>query len=133
MASDRSTTQAREWSQTGRDACHANYNGGHTAQQHCNEAFHHGMDTVWNVIEGTLPALLDAARAEVLADAERLRKLLWLRHGCSFSALYGDDGEMQCSACGIDFKRAPAEDIEAQWERIGLRRLAESGTGEVKP
>ncbi len=34
-----------------------------------------------------------------------LRELLWLRHGCSFPALYGDDGEMQCHHCMIDFKR----------------------------
>lgn len=48
-------------------------------------------------------------------DAEtsklRLRKLLWLRHGCEVSALYGDDGEMQCSSCGIDFKRTCPEAI----------------------
>ena len=46
-----------------------------------------------------------------------LRKLLWLQHGCSVMALYGDDGEMQC--CGtdkhcIDFKRHSPEDIEYQ-------------------
>lgn len=45
-------------------------------------------------------------------ENKKLRELLWLRHGCSISALYGDDGEMQCGACLIDFKRASAEDIE---------------------
>lgn len=34
-----------------------------------------------------------------------LREVLWLSHGCSFSSLYGDDGEMQCNHCMIDFKR----------------------------
>jgi hypothetical protein len=44
-----------------------------------------------------------------------LRKLLWLRHGCDYRCLYGDDGELQCN-CGehipIDFKRDPAEEIK---------------------
>ncbi len=26
-------------------------------------------------------------------------------HGCNFGSLYGDDGEMQCSKCRLDFKR----------------------------
>lgn len=33
------------------------------------------------------------------------RKALWLAHGCPVSALYGDDGELQCNCCMIDFKR----------------------------
>lgn len=44
-----------------------------------------------------------------------LRKLLWLRHGCEITVLYGDDGEMQCGKCGIDFKRDSAESIERKW------------------
>ncbi len=35
------------------------------------------------------------------------RKLAWLGHGHALAYLYGDDGEMQCSLCGVDFKRAP--------------------------
>ncbi len=49
-----------------------------------------------------------------------LRKLLWLMHGCT--ALYGDDGEMQCN-CGnhppIDFKRDSVEEID---RKIQTRR-----------
>lgn len=45
------------------------------------------------------------------AELERLRELLWLRHGCEITSLYGDDGEMQCSKCLIDFKRNSIEDI----------------------
>lgn len=40
-----------------------------------------------------------------------LRRLLWLSHRCE-QQLYGDDGEMQCASCLIDFKRMPAENIE---------------------
>jgi len=40
-----------------------------------------------------------------------LRRLLWLHHGCHFSALYGDDGEMQCHACRVDFLRDPVDKI----------------------
>lgn len=41
-----------------------------------------------------------------------LRKLLWIRHGCEYSNLYGDDGEMQCNKCRIDFKRMSVQEIE---------------------
>ena len=49
-------------------------------------------------------------------DAVRLRELLWLYHGCPSPALYGDDGEMQCGACVIDFRRNTVETIRARWE-----------------
>ena len=65
------------------------------------------------------------ARAEQ-AEAERdaLRKLVWLRHGCSFVSLYGDDGEMQCHTCRLDFKRMTPEQIEQRWMQQGLAALA---------
>jgi len=50
-----------------------------------------------------------------LARLERenveLRRMWWFNHGCEFSALYGDDGEMQCGSCLIDFKRDTVETI----------------------
>jgi hypothetical protein len=52
-----------------------------------------------------------------LKAATGLRRLLWLRHGCKFAALYGDDGEMQCAECGVDFKRMTAEQIDAVFRR----------------
>lgn len=53
-----------------------------------------------------------------------LRKLLWLRHGCPFHALYGDDGEMQCKACGIDFLRESPTQIEQRFREINEPKLA---------
>jgi hypothetical protein len=51
-----------------------------------------------------------AERAE--AALREARELLWLGHGHSGPALYGDDGEMQCSGGGYcDFKRATLEEI----------------------
>ena len=47
-----------------------------------------------------------------LGENLQLRKLLWLHHGCNLPALYGDDGEMQCHSCQIDFKRDSIEVIE---------------------
>ena len=41
---------------------------------------------------------------ELKRQNKLLRKLLWLRHGCSLEKLYTGDGEMRCSKCGIDFK-----------------------------
>jgi hypothetical protein len=57
-------------------------------------------------------------------DDQALRELLWLRHGCGIAALYGDDGEMQCNACLIDFKRTSAAAIRRGLEAIALRALS---------
>lgn len=46
------------------------------------------------------------------SELETLRHLLWLRHGCPTDALYGDDGELQCAKCGVDFKRMTAGQID---------------------
>lgn len=58
-------------------------------------------------------------------DEMLLRKLLWLRHGCD--GLYGDDGEMQCGRCLIDFKRMSPADIQARWVRENLLHAGLSG------
>lgn len=60
------------------------------------------------------------------------RMLLFLRHGCSLSDLYGDDGELQCKACNIDFKRFTVREIEMQFTQIGLERVARSAQGTVR-
>ena len=58
-----------------------------------------------------------------MSEEQILRKLLWMRHGCPFHALYGDDGEMQCNVCRIDFKRDPAEIIEQRFMEINMLSL----------
>jgi hypothetical protein len=53
-----------------------------------------------------------------------LRKLLWIRHDSKHSyGLYGDDGEMQCGICLIDFKRMSAQDIENTWSDRATKLL----------
>lgn len=54
-----------------------------------------------------------------------LRRLLWIRHGCPFAALYGDDGEMQCGNCRIDFKNQPAKTIEETFRRMGMEKYTQ--------
>lgn len=49
------------------------------------------------------------------------RKMLWLSHGCPFEALYGDDGEMHCVECRIDFKRDSPEYVAEVWEQRGAK------------
>lgn len=62
---------------------------------------------------------------EAVQENRVLREMLWLRHDVEHCAgLYGDDGEMQCAACGIDFKRLPAEDISAIFIKQGYEKLA---------
>ena len=54
-----------------------------------------------------------------------LRRRLWINHGCHSSALYGDDGEMQCGKCLLDFKRASVKYLDAKLTEIAMRRLRE--------
>ena len=54
-------------------------------------------------------------------DELLLRELLWKCHG--HQGLYGDDGEMQCSVCLVDFKRDDPRQIEERLMEIGLRKL----------
>lgn len=69
---------------------------------------------------------LKAAIEEVHRLREQLRvarRLLWIRHGCPIAALYGDDGEMQCRNCGIDFKRTEPGEIDRMFKQAGLARI----------
>lgn len=54
------------------------------------------------------------------AENGELRQLLWLRHGCQ--GLYGDDGEMQCGQCMLDFKRDSVEKISQRFTEQGLKQ-----------
>lgn len=56
---------------------------------------------------------------------EILRKKLWLTHLNHFNYLYGDDGEMQCNRCMIDFKRDSVEQIERRMTRQDLLERGE--------
>lgn len=87
---------------------------------------------------GNTATVLVSGLDELLAqlDAERarssvLRKLLWLRHSSEhFGVLYGDDGEMQCPACMLDFKRDEPTDIEKRWVERSLQALADAALKE---
>jgi hypothetical protein len=59
------------------------------------------------------PSIEEAQAASVALDAiERiLRREWWLNHGHPYPALYGDDGEMQCAACPMDYKRKPLDEL----------------------
>jgi len=71
----------------------------------------------------------EAARERAEAN---LRQEWWLNHGHAFSALYGDDGEMQCASCPCDFKRESIENLRA-WVHSGrLARAARASTEEGK-
>jgi hypothetical protein len=60
-----------------------------------------------------------AERDALLVDTMALRKMVWLSHGCV--GIYGDDGEMQCGKCVIDFRRDPVDEIN---RRLMLLRVA---------
>ena len=58
-----------------------------------------------------------------------IRKLLWLNHGCDVNALYGDDGEMCCNSCGLDFRRHDAKTIEHVLRVVEMRKLEKAAQG----
>lgn len=67
------------------------------------------------------------ARVALLEQQERgFRELLWLRHGCTIAALYGDDGEMQCGQCLLDFKRDSFERVSERFTQLGQNALAKA-------
>lgn len=58
-------------------------------------------------------------------QVSELRQMLWLNHGCEINALYGDDGEMQCTKCMVDFKRDSLALIKDKWHRKSMFELRE--------
>ena len=67
-------------------------------------------------------------QVEHLCDENRrLRALVWSTHICtrthSSMCLYGDDGEMQCSICLLDFRRTPIDEIEMRLQLLALERM----------
>lgn len=75
-------------------------------------------DKKWPYLDAAADYILTAADVELT-----LRREWWLGHRCPISALYGDDGEMQCGAttCMKDFKRAPLAELR---EHVTQRRYA---------
>lgn len=59
------------------------------------------------------------------AIERELRELWWMGHGC-VTALYGDDGEMQCGRHCLDFKRMPLDELREEVRKIKWQRLVES-------
>ena len=58
---------------------------------------------------------------EDIKELELELRMEWaFNHGCKTIAIYGDDGELQCSECFTDFKRLP---ISALREHVKLARL----------
>ena len=49
----------------------------------------------------------------------RIRELLWITHNCGQRYLYGDDGEMQCLLCGLDFRRHSEDRIVNTFNKVG--------------
>lgn len=68
---------------------------------------------------------LQSENAALREENEKLKHLLWLRHGCD--GLYGDDGERQCNRCQIDFNRDSVERIVTRFQEIYLEKLRKSG------
>lgn len=77
--------------------------------------------------EGSNSALSQSRQAieRVMGGAEidegKIREYLWLSHG--HQGLYGDDGEMQCGQCLLDFKRDSFDRIVSQLIQLKERGI----------
>lgn len=87
-------------------ACTTDTAGGFHEPQ-CSQHRYHAMC----VCERCKPSLAPSTTAPATTWEANLREYLWLGHGHPFAALYGDDGEMQCSACRVDYKRDSLEQV----------------------
>ena len=58
-------------------------------------------------------------------EEQTLRYWLWLKHKGSDCHLYGDDGEMQCGKCGLDFKRDSVERINEVFNKQAFQNMNE--------
>jgi len=57
-------------------------------------------------------------------DIRSLRALLFASHDPTYThSVYGDDGEMQCNTCGIDFRRDSVHEIDHTLTENKLKEL----------
>ena len=61
--------------------------------------------------------------AQLRSDNRKLRYLLARQHDSATHRIYGDDGDLQCSACRIDFRLDTVADIERKIYEAGMREL----------
>ncbi len=87
-------------------------------------------------VDESAKKLFEAFHHMLKVEANKdLRQLLWLRHGCNITSLYGDDGEMQCNKYLIDFKRDTPGSIKKRFTQPGLdkaKKEIENGGNSLK-
>lgn len=66
--------------------------------------------SVADYVDG-VPRRVPAVVKERDTLARWVREEWAFNHGCPIGAIYGDDGELQCNRCGIDFKRTDLEEL----------------------
>ena len=89
-------------------------------------------DDYWDYYGRSQSELTDLRKDKARLELS-YRKHLWLSHG--HTGLYGDDGEMQCSACltaggPVDYKRAPLRDIESHIYEMRRREAIDAARKE---
>lgn len=66
---------------------------------------------------------LSSENARLTDENKIFRRLLALAHDRPGHLIYGDDGELQCSVCWVDFVRDSAQDIQRKLQESGMREL----------
>ena len=75
-----------------------------------------------------------ASQTTLEQENRLLRYMLARAHDGAGHRIYGDDGELQCPVCWIDFVRDSAHEIQRKLEEAGMRELQKAiANGEWPP
>ena len=61
----------------------------------------------------------------LIEENRQLRHLLFMSHGSEEHYLYGDDGERQCNACGIDFNKDTPKVMQEKMHEFNILKIVE--------
>lgn len=95
-------------------------------------------DTTWGLAAPLRELVAEHDRvvsqlASLVNEMDQAREMIWATHSCtrdSSACLYGDDGELQCGVCRIDFKRESISEIRRKIEYRHLQQYAAPPTSE---
>jgi hypothetical protein len=94
----------------------------------------HGIEPcACDVVQRHLKMSASSADVGPTDSERRVREGWWLNHGHPISDLYGDDGEMQCGACRLDFLRMTLAELAAHLTGDGRLHAGRVQAADVGP
>jgi hypothetical protein len=85
-------------------------------------------EALFGVYQELREVYFQRSETQLEADNKNLRYMLFASHGSHFQGehnLYGDDGELYCHTCGIDFVRDTVADIDLKISLWAMKKYQE--------